>query len=89
MKPLIAHRRPALRRRFFSFTLGATAALAGWTIPQIASAQRLGPSGLDEVATGSWTKLTNQPPFNTDSANLPNGWHGFWCTNTTATSGGS
>ena len=70
MKPLIAHRRPALRRRFFSFTLGATAALAGWTIPQIASAQRLGPSGLDEVATGSWTKLTNQPPFNTDSANL-------------------
>jgi hypothetical protein len=69
MIPLIAHRRAALRR-LFSFALGATAALAGWTIPQIASAQRLGPSGLDEVATGSWTKLTNQPPFNTDSANL-------------------
>src|SRR4030095_12017714 len=70
MRPHIAHRRAALRRRFLSFMLGATAALAGWGIPQIAPARRLGPSGRDEVATGSWTKLTNQPPFNTDSANL-------------------
>lgn len=65
-----AHLRAAFQRRLFSFTLGATAALAVWTTTQSASAQRLGPSGLDEVATGSWTKLTNQPTFNTDSANL-------------------
>jgi hypothetical protein len=70
MTTITAHHRAALRRRFFSFTLGVTALLAGWISPQIASAQRLGPSGLDEVATGSWTKLTNQPTFNTDSANL-------------------
>ena len=65
-----AHLRAAFQRRLFSFTLGATVALAVWTTTQSVSAQRLGPSGLDEVATGSWTKLTNQPTFNTDSANL-------------------
>ncbi len=27
-------------------------------------------SGHDEAATGTWTRLTNQPTFNTDSANL-------------------
>src|SRR6476646_9757848 len=65
-----AYLRAAFQRRLFSFTLGATAALAVWTTTQTASAQRLGPSGLDEVATGSCTKLTNQPTFITGSANL-------------------
>jgi hypothetical protein len=56
-------------RRLLSITMAGTAAITLLTASQT-SAQRLGPSGLDEVATGSWTKLTNQPTFNTDSANL-------------------
>ena len=69
MRSHIVPGRAAFRQRFF-FTLGVIAALAGLALPHIASAQRLGPSGLDDAAAGSWTKLTNQPPFNTDSANL-------------------
>jgi hypothetical protein len=65
-----AHSRAALRRRFFSFTFGVTAAVAAWTITQTASAQRLGLPGALEVATSSWQKLTNQPTFNTDTAHL-------------------
>ena len=49
--------------------MACAAAITLVTAPEL-PAQRLGPSGLDEVATGTWTKLTNQPPFNTDSANL-------------------
>ena len=56
-------------RRLLSITMAGTATIMLLTTsPTLA--QRLGPSGLDEAATGSWTKLTNQPTFNTDSANL-------------------
>jgi len=53
----IAHHRAALRRQFF-FVLAITVALTTWT--QTASVQ----------GAGSWQKMTTQPPFNTDSANL-------------------
>jgi hypothetical protein len=39
-------------------------------VPQSATAQRLGPSGSDDAAASTWTKLTNQPPFQTDTALL-------------------
>ena len=65
----LAVRQAVLWRRLLSITMAGTAIITLLTARQT-SAQRLGPSGLDEVATGSWTKLTNQPTFNTDSANL-------------------
>jgi hypothetical protein len=70
MTPHTAHNRAAFRQRLFSFTLGATATLAAWIVTQTASAQRLGLTGPQEVATLSWQKLTTQPPFNTDVAHL-------------------
>ncbi len=50
--------------------LGAIAAVAPWTITQTATAQGLGMSGMDEAASMSWQKITNQPTFNTDTAVL-------------------
>ena len=70
MTSTLADPQPAFWRRFFSFAMAGTAAITLLTPSQTASAQGLGTSGFDEVATGTWTKLTNQPPFNTDSANL-------------------
>ena len=67
---ILANSAPASWRRFCNVALAGTAAIAFLTAPQTSSAQRLGPSGLDEAATGTWARLTNQPPFNTDSANL-------------------
>lgn len=61
MKFRLAQYRAALRQRVFALTLGAAAALAAATIAPGASAA---------AAPGSWTKLTNQPPFNTDTAML-------------------
>ena len=60
----------ALRRKLFSAILGATALVALCTIAQSSFAQRLGPSALSEAESGRWTKLTNQPPFQTDTALL-------------------
>ncbi|HMJ05548.1 MAG TPA: kelch repeat-containing protein [Chthoniobacterales bacterium] len=54
-------------RRLLAGILGAGAALA--LIPSV-SAQFLGLPGPVEAGTSQWTKLVNQPPFNTDSANL-------------------
>src|SRR4030095_14348042 len=54
-------------RRLFSVTLGSLL-LAASTIPNIVHAQQL--TAAQEAASVSWTRLTNQPPFDTDSANL-------------------
>ncbi len=70
MTLILADQPSAFWRRLRNVAMAGTAAFTLLTTPQTSSAQRLGPSGLDEVATGTWTKLTNQPPFNTDSANL-------------------
>ena len=56
-----------LRRRLFSVTLGSLV-LAAWTIPNIVDGQQL--TAAQEAASVRWTRLTNQPPFDTDSANL-------------------
>jgi hypothetical protein len=60
----------ALRRRFFSLFMGMTAALAAGSLAQTAQGQRLGISGPDEAAAARWQRLTNQPPFLTDTALL-------------------
>lgn len=62
--------RAAFRRRLLPLFSGATALAAALTITHSATAQRLGPSGRDDAATSTWTKLTNQPPFQTDTALL-------------------
>jgi hypothetical protein len=59
--------RVANRRNLAALALGSAAALA---LLQPAAAQRLGLPGPSEAATSHWTKLTNQPPFNTDTMNL-------------------
>jgi hypothetical protein len=56
-----------LWRRLFSVTL-ASLVLGPWTIPNIVHGQQL--TGAQEAASVRWTKLTNQPAFDTDSANL-------------------
>ena len=56
-----------LRRRLFSTTLGCLV-LAAWTTPNVVHGQQ--PTAVDEAASVRWTRLTNQPPFDTDSANL-------------------
>ena len=65
-----AYIRTALRRRFFSLIMGATAALAVWTIAETAQGQQLGISGWQDAAAARWQRLTNQPPFDTDTALL-------------------
>jgi hypothetical protein len=50
--------------------MGATAALAVWTIAETAQGQQLGIFGWQEAATARWQRLTNQPPFDTDTALL-------------------
>jgi hypothetical protein len=50
--------------------MGATTALAGWTIAETAQGQQLGISGSEEAAAARWQRLTNQPPFDTDTALL-------------------
>jgi hypothetical protein len=65
-----AYIRTALRRRFFSLFVGATAAVAVWTIAETAQGQQLGISGSEEAAAATWQKLTHQPPFDTDTALL-------------------
>ena len=55
-------------RRLFSVTLGSSLLLAAWTIPDIVHGQQL--TATQEAASVRWTRLTNQPPFDTDSANL-------------------
>jgi hypothetical protein len=62
--------RTALRRRFISLIMGLTAALAVWTIAETAQGQQLGISGSEEAAAVRWQRLTNQPPFDTDTALL-------------------
>ena len=57
-------------RSFLPLLASATALAAALTITQPATAQRLGPSGHDDAATSTWTKLTNQPPFQTDTGLL-------------------
>ena len=60
----------ALRPRFFSLIMGATAALAVWTMAETAQGQQLGIPGWQEAAAARWQSLTNQPPFDTDTALL-------------------
>ena len=55
---------------FLLLIMGATAALAVWTIAGTAQGQRLGISGWEEAAAARWQRLTNQPPFDTDTALL-------------------
>ena len=56
-----------LRRRLFSTTLGCLV-LAAWTIPNVVHGQQL--TAAEEATSVRWQRLTNQPPFDTDSANL-------------------
>jgi hypothetical protein len=70
MTNLTANTRAALRRRLYPCLLAASAFAVAGSLAQTASAQRLGPSSQQEAATGAWTKLTNQPTFNTDEALL-------------------
>jgi hypothetical protein len=51
----------------FSIILGSLV-LAAWAIPNIVHGQQL--TAEQEAASVRWTRLTNQPPFDTDSANL-------------------
>ncbi|MBA3963231.1 MAG: hypothetical protein H0X40_15210 [Chthoniobacterales bacterium] len=62
--------RAAFRRRLLPLFSGVAALAATLVITQSASAQRLGLPGQKEAETGSWTKLTNQPPFQTDTGLL-------------------
>jgi len=48
----------------------ATAVVTSAVITGTAHGQRLDISGPEEVAAARWQRLTNQPPFHTDSANL-------------------
>ena len=59
-----------LRRSVISLIVGATAVVTLWAITGTAHGQRLGISGPEEVAAGRWQRLVQQPPFDTDSANL-------------------
>ena len=69
MTDITAHIWAAHRRRLSSFILSLTAASLAWAIAPTASAQRQLP-GQTEAASVKWQKMVNQPPFNTDSANL-------------------
>lgn len=60
----------ALRRLSFVFILGATAICAVLAFMQSALAQTSTLSGQEEASTVTWTPLTTQPPFNTDTAHL-------------------
>ncbi len=60
MKLSTPHKRALLRRRFSSASIGAAAALMVCSLTATALAQ----------TTGRWQKLTNQPPFQTDTALL-------------------
>jgi hypothetical protein len=57
-------------RRLFLLVPGVTAACVGLAFAPNALAQTSTLTGQQEVETVSWALLTNQPPFNTDSANL-------------------
>ncbi len=59
-----------LRQRFALVVAGATTAFGLLTIASGVHAQGSTRSGLDEVSTGTWATLTNQPPFQTDTALL-------------------
>lgn len=54
-------------RRLVCITLSSLI-LTGWIIPSVVHGQQL--TAAVEAASVRWTKLTNQPPFDTDSANL-------------------
>ncbi len=63
MTPLTGQHRAASRQRFVSLALGALVALAVGNSIATSSAE-------PDSGTAGWTKLTNQPTFNTDTANL-------------------
>src|SRR5712691_6886089 len=67
---VIHHRRNAFGRRFALLMAGAATAFALLTITPGARAQGTTRSGLDEASTATWARLTNQPPFQTDTALL-------------------
>jgi hypothetical protein len=58
------------RRGVVSATASAFTMVLLCAVVQTAPAQRLGMSGHDEAATGRWTRLVNQPTFQTDSSVL-------------------
>jgi hypothetical protein len=65
----LIHTSRSLLRRFALLIVGATAFGLLAVVPR-AQAQGSTRSGLDEVSTGTWAKLTNQPSFQTDTALL-------------------
>lgn len=66
----IACSRNVFRTRFASLIIGAATAVSLFNMTPGALAQGNTRSGLDEAATGTWQKLVNQPPFQTDTALL-------------------
>ena len=50
--------------------MGADRRVGGLTIAETAQGQQLGISGWQEAAAARWQRLTNQPPFDTDTALL-------------------
>lgn len=62
--------RAGTRRNLLPLFSCATALATAFSVTSSATAQRLGPPGAQDAATSTWTKLTNQPPFETDTALL-------------------
>lgn len=66
----IDRRLSVFRPRFALLIAGAATAFGLVTMAPRAQAQGSTLSGLDEASTGTWQKLVNQPPFQTDTALL-------------------
>ncbi|HEY1768754.1 MAG TPA: hypothetical protein VGG02_00685 [Chthoniobacterales bacterium] len=64
------HSLAAFRRRFFSIATSVVVVATAGTLAQSVFAQSSGMSAREEAATSKWTKLTNQPPFHTDTGLL-------------------
>src|SRR4029453_372292 len=60
----------SLRRSAISLIVWVAIVITSAAITGSAYGQLLGISGSEEVAAGRWQRLVNQPPFDTDSANL-------------------